>query len=121
MRQIKFCPNCGSPIVNANRFCTRCGIKFDIFFSEKQEIPEPTLQPPEYDLSPAQQQTEPKSGADNEHQLTWANTSPKTAAAGDKNHQNVGTMDKKNGAPETSTAKPIRNQIDKLLEDLFKQ
>jgi hypothetical protein len=122
MRQIKFCPNCGSPIVNANRFCTKCGIKFEIFFSEKQEISEQSLQPPEYDLSPAQQQIDSKSGPDNDHQLTWANTSRNRQTVNeDKNRQNIGMIGKKNGASETSSVKPIRNQIDKLLEDLLKQ
>jgi uncharacterized Zn finger protein (UPF0148 family) len=119
MRQMKFCPNCGSPIVKSNRFCTKCGIKFEIFLSDAAEQ---SLQSPEYFQSEAQEQAHSNSSPAADHQKSWESTSqtkPKVDSV-DRQH-NVSTIEKKSGTPEGSEVPPIRNQIDKFLEDLLKQ
>jgi hypothetical protein len=109
MRQMKFCPNCGSPIGNSNRFCTRCGIKFQIFFAP---VPDQSLQPDDYQ-DHSQSAENPPSG---DHQKTW---SSETTGKPDNDHS-IPSPSGKNGSSVKGTTTPIRSQIDKMLEDLFK-
>jgi hypothetical protein len=113
MRQIYFCLNCRAPIGYGDRFCGNCGInlKWGI-----RQIPLQSL-PLWYDCQyPEQQQTWSR------QQLQYNQAS----ASGNANqnqqqyiHGNRGTTSYGKRSSVDGIAKPISNEISKLLVDFF--
>ena len=115
MRQIYFCPNCRAPIRYGDRFCGNCGTNLE--WVVQQSPPQPL--PQWYDCQyPEQQQT-------------WSGQQPQynqTSVSGNANqnqqqyiHGNRGTTSSGKRSSVDVTAKPISNEISKLLADFFRQ
>jgi hypothetical protein len=118
MRQIYFCPNCRAPIGYGDRFCGNCGINLEWV---TRQIPAQPL-PQWYDCHyPEQQQTcggqqlqcnQPPynqalvSGYANQNQQRYMHLNHVATSSGKRSSVDV-------------TAKPISDEISKLLADFF--
>jgi len=113
MQQIYFCPNCRAPIGYGDRFCGNCGINLEWAI---RQIPPQSL-PLWYDCQhPEQQQTW-------SHQQVQYNQASVSGNANQNQqqyvHGNRGTTSSGKRSSVDVTAKPISNEISKLLADFF--
>jgi hypothetical protein len=115
MLQMYFCPNCRAPIGYGDRFCGNCGINLKW---EIRQVPPQSL-PLWYDCQyPGQQQTWSR------QQLQYNPASISGNAYQNQQqyvHDNCGTTSSGKRSPVDGTAKPISNEISKLLADFFKR
>jgi hypothetical protein len=113
MRQIYFCPNCRAPIGYGDRFCGNCGINLEWV---TRQIPAQPL-PQWYDCHyPEQQQT---CGG---QQLQYNQASASVNANQNQQqyvHGNRATTSSGKRSSVDVTAKPISDEISKLLADFF--
>jgi hypothetical protein len=118
MRQIYFCPNCRAPIGYGDRFCGNCGINLKW---EIRQIPPQSL-PLWYDCQyPGEQQTCSRQQLQY-NQLPYDQASVSGNANQNQQqyiHGNRGTTSSGKRSPVDGTAKPISNEISKLLADFF--
>jgi hypothetical protein len=115
MRQIYFCPNCRAPIRYGDRFCGNCGTNLEWVIQQSPPQPLPQWYDCQY---PEQQQTW------SHQQLQYNQASvPGNANQNQQQyiHGNRGTTSSGKRSSVDVTAKPISNEISKLLADFFRQ